>query len=279
MVGHRDKRVQMFISNRLIYLQMQKTGSTHVTKVVKQFAGGRTRLRHGQMENYEQYKDRLIVSSVRNPWDWYVSLWAFGCGGSGGLMRYLTGLPLSEVHHAIKQRSFPATAQSAIRLVSRAGRRPDWPGLYADAFNEANFRKWLKLLLGSEGQFVSKEGYSASAIKTVCGYMTYRFLALTTEFGQWNAEGRAARSYDDVVAFADRHSVATRILRMESLNDDLLDMLQSLGLNVTPADLDAIAKTNTSTHRKYSDYYDEETHRLVAERDRFIIDRFGYQLF
>jgi hypothetical protein len=258
---------------------MQKTGSTHVTKVVKQVAGGRTRIRHGQMENYQQYKDRLIVSSVRNPWDWYVSLWAFGCAGSGGLHKYLTGLPVSEIHHAVKQRSLGASVSAAIRLASRVGRRPDWSGLYADAFNEANFRAWLKLVLGAEGRHISKEGYSASAIKSVAGYMTYRFLALTTEYEKWNSVGRAARNYDDVVAFADRHSIATTILRMESLNENLAEMLQSIGMNVSLDELEAIGKTNASTHRKYSDYYDEETHRLVAERDRFIIDRFGYQMF
>ena len=36
----------MFVGKKLVYLQMQKTGSTHVTKVLKQNLNGKTRERH-----------------------------------------------------------------------------------------------------------------------------------------------------------------------------------------------------------------------------------------
>jgi hypothetical protein len=269
----------MFVSDQIVYLQMQKTGSSHVTKVLRKFTQGRQNVKHEQLVDYNSYKDRLIVSSVRNPWDWYVSLWAFGCGGSGGLHKYLTSLPASEVRHALKYRDPANLMQSFVRLASQIGRRPDWTALYADPTDAGNFRAWLKLLLGAEGQFISKEGYAASPVKSSIGLMTYRFLALATEYGAWNTAGRAARDPQAVAVFADRHTIASRILRMESLNADLLAVLQSVGIQVTLDDLDAISKTNTSTHRKYTDYYDDEAYRLVAQRDRLIIDRFGYQMF
>ena len=68
----------MFVGKKLVYLQMQKTGSTHVTKVLKENLKGKTRERHEQLEDYEAYKDRPVISSIRNPWDWYVSMWAYG---------------------------------------------------------------------------------------------------------------------------------------------------------------------------------------------------------
>ena len=78
----------MYVSQKLVYLQMQKTGSTHVTRVLKHRIKGSQRERHEQLQDYQKFKDRLIVSSVRNPWDWYVSLWAYGCSGKGGVYRY-----------------------------------------------------------------------------------------------------------------------------------------------------------------------------------------------
>jgi hypothetical protein len=56
-------------------------------------------------------------------------------------------------------------------------------------------------------------------------------------------------------------------------------MLQAVGAKVTMDDIEAIGKTNISVHRKYDTYYDDETYKLVAERDRFIIDRYGYTMF
>jgi hypothetical protein len=270
----------MFISDRFVYLQMQKTGSTHVTKVLKKYSGGRTTEKHGQMTDPDAFRDRLVVSSIRNPWDWYVSLWSFGCEGGGGLFKYLTSLPVSEVRHAWRYKDWPSTAQSVLRLATQIGRRPDWSGAYTKTHEpEQNFRTWLKLMLGPEGLHIAKEGYAASAIKTSAGFMTYRFLALTTDYRHWNTQGRAAQDYDELVAFADRHSIARRILRMETLNGNLAGLLQDFEFDVSIDDLDAIAKTNTSTHRKYDSYYDDETYRLVAERERFIIDRFGYTRF
>lgn len=269
----------MFVGKKLVYLQMQKTGSTHVTKVLKQNLNGKTRERHEQLEDYESFRDRPIVSSVRNPWDWYVSLWAFGCAGSGGFHKYLIHNPWSEIRHALKYRDTGGIANALLRLATQAGRRPDWKALYSDAKNEANFRAWLKLVLGAEGRHIAKEGYSASPVKNVIGFMTFRFLALTTAYDKWNSEGRKARSYAELTAFADTHTVASRILRMEALNEELLELLTSLGKKLSMEDLEAIGKTNASSHRKYDTYYDDETYRLVAERDRFIIERYGYTMF
>jgi len=269
----------MFVSKKLVYLQMQKTGSTHVTKVLKLNLNGKTRERHEQLEDYENFKDRPIVSSVRNPWDWYVSLWAFGCAGSGGFHKYLVHNPWSEVRHAVKYRKPVAVAGALARIFTRIGRRPDWKALYSDARNEANFRAWLKLVLGPEGRHIAKEGYSASPVSGVIGFMTFRFLALTTAYDKWNGEGRNARTYEELTAFADAHTVTSRILRMETLNEELHELLHTIGKKVSMEDLEAIGKTNASSHRKYDTYYDDETYRLVAERDRFIIERYGYSMF
>lgn len=269
----------MFVSKKLVYLQMQKTGSTHVTKVLKDNLKGKTRERHEQLEDYDAFRDRPIISSVRNPWDWYVSLWSFGCSGSGGFHKYLVANPWSEVRHAFKYRQAGPVATALARVVTQVGRRPDWAALYSDVKNEANFRVWLKLVLGAEGRHIAKEAYAASPVKDVIGFMTYRFLALTTAYDKWNEEGRRARTYPELSAFADHNTVTTRILRMESLNEELLDLLTSLGKKITMEDLEAIGKTNASSHRKYDTYYDDETYNLVAARDRFIIERYGYAMF
>jgi hypothetical protein len=269
----------MFISKKLVYLQMQKTGSTHVTKVLQQFVGGRRGLRHGQMTDPEKYRKRFIFSSVRNPWDWYVSLYAFGCAGSGGFRKYLVQMPMSEIRHAWAEHDRDLTRAVLRRTIGNPLRGLKFRRLYKDAHNTENFRIWLKLVLGEEGQHILKEGYGTSEIRKSVGFMTYRFLALTTDYNAWMAEGRSAATLDQVRAFADKHNIAKRVLRMETLNEELLDVMTSAGTQISMEQIEEIGKTNASEHRKYTDYYDDETYRLVAERDRFIVDRFGYQRF
>ena len=78
----------MFVCENLIYLQLQKTGCSQVTRLLEETVGGEQRRKHGRLD--EPLSGRLLVGSIRNPWDWYVSLWAFGCSGRGAIRRRLT---------------------------------------------------------------------------------------------------------------------------------------------------------------------------------------------
>jgi predicted transcriptional regulator len=264
----------MFVSEKIIFLQMQKAGSTHATKVLRKYCDGRDYAQHEQLKDHRRYSSRLIVSSVRNPWDWYVSLWGFGCKKEGGLRDYLIKLPFSELHLAVRYLDFSSVSSFASRTLSG---RPDWKRLYSDVTDTANFREWLRLILGREGQHIAMEGYASSPVKAVVGLMTYRFLALTTDYGAWMRVGRKCRTYDEVVDFADKHTIVSRVLRAETLDEDLLELLTAAGIEVSPADTATWGKHNISYRRAFSEYYDEETSRLVESRERFIVDRFGYE--
>jgi hypothetical protein len=264
----------VFVSDRIVFLEMPKTGSTHATIILKTYCHGRSDQKHAQLKDHRPYGSKIIVSSVRNPWDWYVSLWAFGCTGHGQLWHYFDNLPGSELRQAVRHRDIGSVLSFPLRTLFG---RPDWRRLYSDPGNDAHFREWLKLLLGAEGRHVGSDGYASSPIKAAAGFMTYGFLALTTNYSEWMHAGRKCRSYDEITALADEHSIVDRVLRAETLNEDLLDLLEAAGVEVSPADAAEWGRHNTSLRREYPEYYDEGTLRLVQNRDRFIIDRFGYR--
>ena len=66
-----------------IYLDMYKTGSTHVAALLKQISGEKpVRLkRHAPLTKGRPFSwkgGKLVFTTVRNPWDWYVSMWSYG---------------------------------------------------------------------------------------------------------------------------------------------------------------------------------------------------------
>ena len=68
--------------------------------------------------------------------------------------------------------------------------------------------------------------------------------------------------------------------RMESLRTDLLAFLDSVGITPTEAMNDFVLQArpvNTSRHEAYRNYYDEPLRRLIADRDRDVIERFNYE--
>src|SRR5204863_6355276 len=69
--------------------------------------------------------------------------------------------------------------------------------------------------------------------------------------------------------------------RFENLRSELLRLLRSTGTELTPqlvAAIESAPAANTSSQRdKYQTYYDPELRDLVADKDRYIIERFGYE--
>jgi hypothetical protein len=76
----------MIVNEKLIYLMMQKTGCSHIAKLILQTVGGERIGTHNKLTDYNTGK--YIIGSIRNPWDWYVSLWAYGCRGKGRVRRF-----------------------------------------------------------------------------------------------------------------------------------------------------------------------------------------------
>ena len=77
-------------------------------------------------------------------------------------------------------------------------------------------------------------------------------------------------------AQAERRSIG----RMESLRDELPQMLENVGEPVTAAlraHLATAPPTNVSMHGDYRHYYDDPVRDLVAHHDALVIDRFGYR--
>jgi len=71
-----------------------------------------------------------------------------------------------------------------------------------------------------------------------------------------------------------------RMGRMEHLREELPALLRDTGTEVTPALAQAIATApavNASSRRDYRNYYDDELKALVAERDWAIVESYGYE--
>lgn len=71
-----------------------------------------------------------------------------------------------------------------------------------------------------------------------------------------------------------------RVGRVENLRVDLLDFLEGIEGALTPQLREFVvqaAPRNTSRHDGFRDYYNKEMAALVAERDRLVVERFGYR--
>ncbi len=267
----------MFINDKIAYVQLQKTACTHIASVLHSLAPGEFRVKHSPIR--EDIHGRLVVGSVRDPWDWYVSLWAYGCLGRGAMYTQLTySFPAISYRMARAAIFYPSQWLETARKIIYNSRKDyrEWNRYYADANDPGLFRAWLKALLSPDGKRFLMEDYPVLPLREFTGLMTFRFLQLHVDDHHWRNFASTVRSRSALLDMYHRHSIVDRFVRMECLEDDLGPILDDVGIAYTVDDLKSRKKTNSSKRRDASYYYDLETIELVREHDFLIADEFGY---
>lgn len=238
----------MFVSDRLIFLELPKTGCSHIIKLLKRVVSGREKGKHNRPPKRLIRSSLPIVGSIRNPWDWYVSLWAFGCAGGGNVYE---------------------------RLVE-AG----FEGLYGDVERPELFRRWLYFIHEARGYRVIGKGYGVGPISQFAGFLSFRYAHLFSSEVKPLRDG-GIESIDDLVTFVEANDMKDYVIRREHLESDLLETLIRIGIHPCSEDREWIwnhSPTNTSNRKRDPGfYYDRESAQLVSEREQLILRRYTYE--
>jgi hypothetical protein len=272
----------MFISPEIIFVELQKTGCTHIGKLLAQVLDGQQVGKHNRpTDKFLTVGSRFFLGSVRNPWDWYVSLWAYGCDHKGGLYATVTAPGWRGLlrGHGWKKGSLSATLAAAKAI--KAGKHPDlWARCYSERDDAENFRQWLRLLNDRAYWHEIGEGYAHSAVCRTAGVLTYRYLGLFCRDIIPLTSRHSMRDYEDLLSFERRNCYIDHFIRNESLESDLIRGLAACGVAVSEEQQSKIlssGKTNTSSRSNNTAYYyDEATIALVQDRERLIIEKFSY---
>jgi hypothetical protein len=253
----------MFVTDKLIYLQLQKTACTHIAAMLEKTVGGKKIGLHVPLPRRLHQTDKYIVGSIRNPWDWYVSQWSYGCAGQGAL------------HNRLTARKFFRFFEKPLSELTKPVAR--WRDAYRDHRDPDCFKKWLKLLFDPARKKDLGEGYARSPISNFAGLLTYRYIKIYTK-----DETLSLADLEALKKFDSENSVLNFTIRVESIEDDLIQALKSAGYELSEDQIRIIRKgaenrTNPSEHLPPEFYYDEETTGLVRDQEQLIIEKYAYQ--
>lgn len=272
----------MFVNDKILYLQLQKTGCTHIARILTDYVGGANQNKHGRLDQAPE--GRLILGSVRNPWDWYVSLWAYGCMGEGAIRTRLTtgrgALALRTLRGAALH---PGDWLALPGVLLRQNHRHDtvfWRRVYADPDDRGAFRDWLQAIHDPDVQTRVFEDPRVLPLHEAVGLYSARLVYLYSDPVTWDRDAPTLRDPAGLAAFFAAHSVLDRMIRTETIAADIFAVLQDIGVtDMTRDRLEALGRTNSSKRDAFASYYDTATMDLVARRDSFVIDHFGYAPF
>jgi hypothetical protein len=247
-----------------VYLDVYRTGSKHTIKLLRKITEEQEvrSWRHSSITKGGPFavpRGKIIFATVRNPWDWYVSLWSYGANKLEAIHRYLTEvLPEEEVN-----------------------------ALYNASDSQAAFRKWLSAM--HDPDFTNRfmhENYPQSRLSSFMGLYTFRFLRVTTRYPHYFLRRWRIRDEATIRPFLARRKAYDFVLFNENLTENLVDFVSRHGDRcrfkknaieiIRRADVNRI-NTSSRPLLHYRDYYDEESRALVEKRDAFFLEEFGYR--
>ena len=267
----------MFISKKLVFVELQKTGCTHIRRLLSEVLDGNLSDRKHDYPSSELFQQKpIFIGSIRNPWEWYISLWAYGCDQQGGFYERVTGtyrIPPS----FIKKRPLASAVAYWKKIIKNPAR---WKDFYADVNDAARFRLWLQTVHNPAFRFDFGEGYGFSAIYPYAGVLTYRYLKLFCKNRTQLYSRNELSDFHSLKEFEKKNLYICHFIRNENLEKELVDTLSSCGITTSETQKKLIfeaEKTNISSRRYGCEYYyDNETLELVRNRERLIIEKFDY---
>lgn len=244
----------MFISDKFIYLELHKTGCSHIRKILSILLDGKLTGGHNQASSDLFNANRVFLGSVRDPWEWYTSLWAYGCDKKGGIYWQVTG--------------------------SESKNPKEWLNTYNHVNDPVAFRAWLHMMHDAKYLPSIGEGYSICPVSRISGLMTFRYLKLfCTKLGEHKNLDQLL-TFEQIKKYETDNCFIDYFIRNESLEPELFQVLERFGAKIPSnlkSEIISLPKSNVSS-RKHGPryYYETDTENLVAERERLIIDKFGY---
>jgi hypothetical protein len=293
----------MLICEKIVFVELQKTGSTHIKKLLREILGGKNDGKHNVPTQELLDSGRQFLGSIRDPWGWYLSLWSYGCQQQGELFLRMTNDKRWErvsgklkpgkgegAEEAGEKAAKGGKGEKGEKGEDKAGKRPVFtvPAeasaerarsfYYADPGNAEAFREWLKVVCAPQTRRVVEAGFAQSPIGKIGGLMTFRYFNLFVR----GADHMPATitTQEGLRAFEAQNVVVKHIIRQDCLADDLVKALDECGIELTDAQrkkiYDARPTNKSSRPHAFNHYYDAASIDLVAAREKFIIDRFGY---
>lgn len=233
----------MIVTNAFTFVHLHKTGGQTLNQVITSTIPDHKVIGYhfpiSQLPDYAAHKP--IVGMVRNPWDWYLSWYAFNTNPRMYNPLYVV---LSDGGNG----DFESTVTNLVNLGS-------------DNSKSVHFRNALKAILPQTLEGNQGVGLTRSCIDELAqsgqGYYSWLF-------------ERMHGNPDSELLY---------IGRFENLLEDFIDIMIALKVEQfeqMKSQFAAVGRTNSSKHSHYSHYYSEELKQLIDTKDAALVKRYKY---
>ncbi|HWA91830.1 MAG TPA: hypothetical protein VG889_17460 [Rhizomicrobium sp.] len=174
-----------------VYLDMEKTGSTFISRLLNKFSTEAPLVQsHHEPLGADYDPKKFYFISVRNPLDSYLSLYSFGCQEQGKVFARLRARGYQDL--------YDGTAES--------------------------FAQWLTMVMKPMNAKMLGDMYNRVGIAELVGLQSWRYLRLAV--GDAEAKFKGCESQDDVRRIYEENKLPTFVVRHENFVEDLCKLIE-----------------------------------------------------
>ena len=237
----------MIVTEHFVYIHVSRTGGTFLNKLImNQVPGARMLQYHGHLEDLPAaYANLPVIGFVRNPWDWYVSMYS----------------------------DYRRKGQFVFQILSDRGTL-DFDRTVARFLNlgdsSAGSRRLLQHLARIAPRVINARQPARNHLP-----------GLRSEHFAGFPEGIGYYSWLFQLMFRSEREHSVHFGRFENLREEALRLLEETGTPITNGIADYLkqgeALNASSRPKNFVGAYAPALEQLVAQRERLVIDRFGYE--
>ena len=265
----------MIIGKNFFITEMPKTGTTFLRSYFKQYKEVELTNHHetlNQNKRYNLLKFRNKIGIIRNPYDWYLSMWKWSCKNKRGSPIYsdLTSVRLKLKRLRISKRLIEYIKVQIVKD------RNSLKKLFLDVNSKKNFNKFLDIMLSFKNRYLIGSEYSFVPHRNL-GYMTYIFFCQNLLRSDYNIMYLSKYSLSKILDHNNKKLYTNIFFKTENLNKSLKYFLKKNKIKVKKFNNLEDNSTSKNFRSNYKYFFSKKNILLIEKKEDFIFQKFKYK--
>ena len=265
----------MIIGKNFFISEMPKTGTTFLRNYFTQYKNIELTIHHETLNENKRYnllnfKNRVGV--VRNPYEWYLSLWKWSCKEKRGSPIYSDLISVR-----LKLRRLKLNCRFFSYIFTQLTKdRKKLKDLFDDVNSKKNFNEFLDIMLNLKKRNLIGSEYSFVPFKNL-GYMTYVFFTQNVLRKNYNIMYNNKYEFSDILAINNSKLYTNYFFKTENLNHNLKKFLFKKNIKIKNLKILNNNSTPKILNRNLKNFFSKKNILLIEKKEDYIFKKFKYK--
>tara|TARA_Y100000389_G_scaffold156601_1_gene157526 strand:+ start:868 stop:1686 length:819 start_codon:yes stop_codon:yes gene_type:complete len=265
----------MIIGKKFFITEMPKTGTTFLRNYFLQHRNIELTIHHetiNQNKKYDLLNLKNRIGIIRNPYEWYLSIWKSTCKEKSRSPIYAD---LSSIR--LKLRRLKLNKRLCGYIFSQINKdRNKLKSLFKNVHSKKNFNKFLDIMLNFKNRQMIGSEYSFVPFENL-GYMTYIFFTQNVLRRNYNVVYNSSYKLDEIINHNNLNLYTNIFFKTENLNHNLKKFLTNNNIEIKS--LNILNKNSTSNVLKkdYKNFFTIKNILLIEKKEDYIFKKFNYK--